>query len=200
MHEVMLGERLAKMFPAGDPPENLLFMGENALRDWRRLGLRAKFEFIQKWIAEKRIDVLMIDAANDFFRGSENPSDERSVGQFFDELRNLQVGARMIVRHDRKRNPELDSGGCSSERIRGSAEWKEDPEAIMAVERKDRRTHEVSLEVGKLRYGMKPEPFALWFDVKTFRLTPLPPVVEILSDCGAHSRQSIVDECQERFG
>jgi AAA domain len=200
MHQVMMGERLARMFPAADPPENLQFMGESALRDWRRLGLRPKFEFIQTWIREKCIDVLMIDTANDFFRGSENPSDERCVGQFFDELRNLQVGARMIVRHDRKRNPELDGQGCSSERIRGSAEWKEDPEAIIAVERKDRRTHEVSLEVGKLRYGMKPEPFSLWFDAKTFRLTPLSPVVEILSDYGAHSRQSIVAECQERFG
>src|SRR5580692_7779546 len=29
IHEVMLGERLAKMFPKGNPPENLCIMGES---------------------------------------------------------------------------------------------------------------------------------------------------------------------------
>jgi len=173
IHEVMLGERLSKMFPAGNPPEGLLFMRESALRDWRRLGLRMKFESIQEWIGENRIEALMIDTANDFFRGPDNPSDERNVGQFFDELRNLNVGARIIVRHDRKKSLEAGVEMSSNESIRGSAEWKEDPEAIIALERQDRRTHEVSLEVGKLRYGRKPESFALWFDARTFRLTPL---------------------------
>ena len=164
IHEVMLGERLAKMFPKGDAPKNLLFMPESTLHDWRRLVLPEKFEAIQKWIGENDLDVLMIDTANDFFRGSQNPSDERNVGQFFDELRNLKVGARIIVRHDRKKSLEPDRGMSSNESIRGSAEWKEDPEAIIALERKDRRTHEVLMEVGKLRYGIKPDPFALWFE------------------------------------
>jgi hypothetical protein len=115
-------------------------------------------------------------------------------------LRNLKVGARIIVRHDRKKSLEPDRGMSSNESIRGSAEWKEDPEAIIALERKDRRTHEVSLEVGKLRYGIKPDLFALWFDAKTFRLTPLPPVIEVLSAGDRQNRESIVAKCQERFG
>jgi hypothetical protein len=200
IHEVMLGERLAKMFPNGNAPKNLLFMPESTVHDWRRLGLRPKFESIQKWIGQNDIEILMIDTANDFFRGSDNPSDERNVGQFFDELRNLKVGARIIVRHDRKKSLEPDRGMSSNESIRGSAEWKEDPEAIIALERKDRRTHEVSLEVGKLRYGMKPEPLSLWFDLKTFKLTALPPVIEILSSLGREDRESIVGQCKERFG
>jgi hypothetical protein len=198
MHEVMLGERLAKMFPGGDPPENLLFMAEDALRGWRRLVLRSKFESIQGWVNENRIEILMIDTANDFFRGADNPSDERNVGEFFDELRSLKVDARMIVRHDRKKN-EADGHAHSNERIRGSAEWKEDPEAIIALQRPDRRTHAASLEIGKLRYGAKPEPFTIWFDKKTFRLTPLPPVIEILSMQDRVTRESIVSQCEERF-
>lgn len=200
IHEVMLGERLAKMFPKGDPPKNLLFMPENTMREWRRLTLPQKFEAIQKWIDQNYIDVLMIDTANDFFRGSQNPSDERNVGQFFDELRNLTVGARIIVRHDRKKSLEGNGDMSSNENIRGSAEWKEDPEVILALERKDRRIHEVSLEVGKLRYGSKPEPFHLWFDAGTFRLTGLPPVIEILSSGDKQSRESVVSQCAKRFG
>jgi RecA-family ATPase len=200
IHEVMLGERLSKMFPKGDAPKNLLFMPESTMREWRRLILLHKFESIQKWIAQNDIDVLMIDTANDFFRGAQNPSDERNVGQFFDELRNLNVGARIIVRHDRKQSLEPHREMSSNENIRGSGEWKEDPEAIIALRRKDRRTHEVSLEVGKLRYGAKPDAVSLWFDLKTFRLTALPPVIEILSAGEREKRETIVARCIERFG
>lgn len=200
IHEVMLGERLAKMFPVGNPPEKLLVMREEALRGWRRLGLRSKFESIQKWVGENRIEVLMIDTANDFFRGADNPSDERNVGEFFDELRSLRVDARMILRHDRKKSVEADGQTHSNERIRGSAEWKEDPEAIISLQRTDRRTHAASLEVGKLRYGAKPDPFTIWFDLKTFRLTPLPPVIEVLSVRGQETRETIISACKERFG
>lgn len=200
IHEVMLGERLGKMFPAGDPPEKLLVMREEALRGWRRLGLRSKFESVQKWVTENRIEVLMIDTANDFFRGPDNPSDERNVGEFFDELRNMRVDSRIIVRHDRKRSVEADGQMHSNERIRGSAEWKEDPETIVGLQRTDRRTHAALLEVGKLRYGAKPDPFKIWFDLKTFRLTPLPPVIEVLSVRGQETRETITSQCERRFG
>ncbi len=199
MHEAMMGERLAKMFPRGNPPGNLFFMGESALRDWRRATLADKFQFIQKWVDERGIEVLIIDTANDFFRGADNPSEERAVGRFFDELRSLNNGARIIVRHDRKRNTEQDDGFSSNERIRGSAEWKEDPEAILSLERTDRRTHEVELEVGKLRYGRKTEPLSLWFDAGAFRLTALPPVIAVLSQ-GEALREEIVAQAEQRFG
>jgi hypothetical protein len=199
IHEVMLGERLQKMFPKGNAPKGMCFMRESALRDWRRRGLRRKFESIQKWIEEEGIEVLLIDTANDFFRGADNPSAETDVGTFFDELRSLKVGARGIVRHDRKKKAELDDLVNSNERIRGSAEWKEDPEVIVSLERVDRRTHQVDFEVGKQRYGRKPQPFSLWFDVETFRLTPLPPVIAVLWEKES-TRGRIIAACAERFG
>jgi hypothetical protein len=199
IHEVMLGERLLKMFPDGNSSSNLQFMGESALRGWRRLALREKFVSIQKWIEEKQIDVLMIDTANDFFRGTDNPSDERAVGGFFDELRSLRVGARAIVRHDRKQQAEMYDQANTNERIRGSSEWKEDPETILSLARVDRRTNEVGFEVGKLRYGRKPQPLKLWFDARTFRLTPLPPVIQVLYEADS-SRGKLIAACEERFG
>jgi len=198
MHEVMMGDRLSRVFPKGGP-SNLLFLRESALRDWRRLGMREKCNFVQEWVKDCKIEVLIIDTVNDFFRGDDNPSEERHVGGFFDELRSLNNGCRIIVRHDRKRKPDQDDGLNSNERIRGSAEFKEDPEAIISLERNDRRTHEVTLEVGKLRYGSKPEPMSLWFDARQFRLTPLPPVIAVLYD-GDHTRNELIKHCGHRFG
>lgn len=200
IHEVMLGERLGKMFPGGNPPENICFLAEEALRQWRKENMNGKFRFVQNWINEQGIEVLMLDIASDFFRGNDNPSEERSVGTFFDQLRNLKVKARVIVRHDRKRPQQQIEGTDSNpnEQIRGSGEWKEDPEVILYLDRLDRRTNKVTFEVGKLRYGQKPDPWMLWFDAGTFRLTALPPVVAVLGS-DTRSRQEIISACEERF-
>ena len=197
MHPASMGERLNRMFPDGNAPEHVYFMSEDLLRKWRREDLAGKFRVIEDWVRQEDIQVLMIDTANDFFRGFDSPSEERSVGAFFDKLRGLDLEGRLIVRHDRKRK-EVDDSSHSNELIRGSAEWKEDPEAIIYLKRIDKRTHEVRMEVGKLRYGVKPEPINLSFDAATFRLEPLPPIIAVLED-GPKTRQQLVSE-SERFG
>jgi hypothetical protein len=197
MHPAMLGERLATMFPGGNAPEKLCFFGEDLLKQWRGQGLDGKFEIISRWVAEHQIEVLVIDTANDFFRGTENPSDERCVGAFFDKLRNLHLRANVLVRHDRKKK-DFDAEYHSNELIRGSAEWKEDPEAILHIRRNDKRTHQVTLDVGKLRYGAKPEPLDAWFDLSSMRLTALPPLVAVL-EAGQRTRQEVIAECEQRF-
>lgn len=168
MHPAQLGDRLRVMFPKGDPPHDLCFLPEDRLRSWRRKDLTGKVVIIEDWIRAVGISVLMVDTANDFFRGDDNPSEEATVGAFFDSMRNLRLDARILVRHDRKRR-DGDSTLHSNERIRGSSEWKEDPEVIASLERIDKRTHEVEFEIGKLRYGRKPEPMRLWFDAGSFR-------------------------------
>lgn len=195
LHEARLGERLAHMFPGGDAPENLRFFADAALRDWKRQGLREKIESVQQWVNEDRIQVLMIDTANDFFRRTDNPSYEGCVGEFFDELRALNITGRLIVRHDRKSSATANP----NDRIRGASEWKEDPECILSLMRQDRRTNEVILDVGKLRYAQKPEPIALWFDAETFRLTALPPVVDVLLRSGRLLRKEVIEACEKRF-
>jgi hypothetical protein len=197
MHPAGMGERLTKMFPDDQAPEHIYFMGETLLKQWRREDMKGKFRIIEDWTCDEDIQALMIDTANDFFRGQDNASEERDVGEFFDLLRGLHLEGRILVRHDRKRR-EIDDSSHSNERIRGSAEWKEDPETILYLKRIDKRTNEVQMEVGKLRYGMKPEPSKLWFDAGCFRLTPLPPVIAVL-ESGLKTRQEIVSEC-ERFG
>jgi hypothetical protein len=198
MHPASLGERLKVMFPKRNAPDDLCFFPEDALKGWRRQDLAGKFQVIEKWVDESGVAVLMIDTANDFFRGDANPSEEATVGEFFDRMRNLPLASRILVRHDRKRSTG-DDLLHSNERIRGSSEWKEDPEAIISLARIDRRTHEVDFEVGKLRYGRKPDSMRLWFDAGRFRLIPLPPVISVLEE-GPKSRQDIVGECGRRFG
>jgi hypothetical protein len=200
MHPAGLGERLAKIFADVAVPGEMLFFDPNLLDAWRGMSLKGKFEALGNWVETARIQVLMVDTANDFFRGSDNPSDERVVGEFFDGMRNLpeSLVARILVRHDRKKK-EHDGGAHSNELIRGSARWKEDPEAIVYLKRVHKRTHEVYLEVGKLRYGAKPEPLQLWFDADRFRLVPLPPVIAAL-ESGVGTREEIVTYCSRCFG
>jgi hypothetical protein len=200
IHEGLLGKRLRPMFPKNAPPENLRFLGEDGMKSLRRTrSMEAKLRFVQDWANQEGLEVIVIDVANDFFRGDDNPSDEKHVGSFFDGLRNIPLKARILVRHDRKKKAEDFDIGNSNELIRGSAEWKEDPELIFYVKREDRRTNELYFEVGKFRYGLKPAPCTLWFDAATFRLTPLPPVIAILVD-GPQLRESIVEGCRSRFG
>lgn len=198
MHEAQMGERLGKMFPDGKAPQNLRFLGAEALRQWRRQKMDGKFKIIEKWVQHEGIEVLMVDTANDFFREKQNPSEETVVGGFFDQIRNLPVSASILVRHDHKKRKD-DSGAHSNELIRGSAEFKEDPEVILYLKRTDRRTHEVELEVGKLRYGNKPKDLTLWFDAGSFRLTALPHVFAVL-ESGPMRRQEVLAECKARFG
>lgn len=87
----------------------------------------------------------------------------------------------------------------TNELIRGSAEWKEDPELILYVKRPNKRTQELLFEVGKSRWGVKPEPMKLMFDAGTFRLTPYNPVIALLME-GEKSRQQLLIEGATRFG
>jgi hypothetical protein len=132
------------------------------------------------------------------FLALDNPSDERVVASFFEQLRDMRLSCG-IVRHDHKPRIDDEGDGNSNNRIRGSGEWKEDPEVVFWLSRRDRRIYQADFEVGKLRYGSKPEPMTLWFDAGIFRLTVLPPVIAVLEG-GAQTRAEILEECQERFG
>jgi len=200
IHEVMLGQRLKSMFPRNPPPAGLRFLGEEGMKELRRQGSMAlKLAYVRRWVEQEGIDVVVFDTANDFFRGDDNPSAEADVGAFFDLLRNMPVKARILVRHDRKKKEQDGDEGNTNELIRGSAEWKEDPELILYVKRADRRTNKIDFQVGKFRYGAKPDPMELWFDAGTFRLTALPPVIAVLEP-GPRSRQQIIALAGQRFG
>lgn len=198
MNAASLGVRLQKMFPYGNPPQQMFFLDMKVVDQWRREKMGTKFQILDDWVSQRGIEVLIMDTVNDFFRGNKNPSDERAVGQFFDYMRMVPAKARILVRHDRKRK-EHDGGTDSNQLIRGSSRFKEDPETILHLQRKDRRTHEVRMEAGKVRYAAKPEPLDLWFDAGHFRRTPLPPVIAVLEG-GIRTREKLGAECQERFG
>lgn len=199
MNAASLGVRLQKMFSSGDTPKQMLFLDKEMVDRWRRNKMDGKFEILDDWVHHSAIEVLIMDTVNDFFRGKdENPSDERAVGYFFDRMRDIPARARILVRHDRKKK-ENDGVTDSNQLIRGSSRFKEDPETILSLARKDRRTHQVRMEAGKVRYAAKPEPQDLWFDAGSFRLTPLPPLIAVL-ERGIKTREELLAECQSRFG
>jgi len=188
------------MFPDGAPPGHLVVWDETALKKFRSTrGISNKLKLVTEWASQEALDVLIIDTANDFFRGKDSPNEETAAGGFFDGLRNMGLRVIFIVRHDRKDKGDNYVADSSNENIRGSAEWKEDPETIFHLHRRDKRMGEVNFEVGKMRYGTKPEPLTLWFDADTFRLTPVPPPLVILAAVDQMSREELLGECKRRF-
>ena len=190
LHDSQLGERLARMSQNRNPPNNLRILG--AMKEFRAArSMDTRLNLVRNWAQQEGIEVLFLDIASDFFRGQHsNPTDERSVAPFFEQLRDMQLTCA-VVRHDHKPRMEDTGDGNSNNRVRGSGEWKEDPEVVLWLAREDMRTNEVALEVGKLRYGSKPEPMKPWFDAGPFRLTLLPPVVAVLEQ-GPCTRRDLV--------
>lgn len=199
LHESQLGERLDRMFGKSEPAQDLYIFGD--MESFRKApNMDKRLNLVCEWVQEQSLEVLFLDIANDFFRGaSDNPKDEGAVAVFFERLRAMGVTCG-VVRHDHKPRMEDFQTSNSNNRIRGSGEWKEDPEVVLWLERQDRRTNQVNLEVGKLRYGRKPEPMKPWFDVDSFRLTLLPPVVAVLASEGRRTRRQLLEACQRRFG
>jgi hypothetical protein len=87
MHPAQIGERLARMFPTGQAPEEMRFLPEPGLKQWRREKMDGKFKLIDTWVTNEGIDILMIDTANDFFRGTDDPNKESTVGGVFGDCK-----------------------------------------------------------------------------------------------------------------
>lgn len=197
--EAFLGLRLRHMNFPHTP--NLIIPSSNAIKDFRRAkNIKRKVQWVKELVDQSQLDFLMVDVANDFFRAPQKANNEEDVAELFDELRSLQLKGVMLVRHDKKF--QLSTAGysepSSNEKIRGSGEWKEDPEVTLYIHRKDKRTNQATLEVGKNRYGKKPPILDLWFDAGTFRLTPLNPVLVLLEN-GPLTREQLLQQGEERF-
>ena len=190
------GQRLVQMFPDGSPQDFVVF---DALEQFRKRNTTdERVHLVLTWAREQGLEVLLIDVASDLIRGrNSNPNDEIQVGRLFEQLRDMGLPMIGLIRHDRKRDVN-DIHLHANEQIRGSGEWKEDPEVLLALTRPDRRTHEVHLSVGKNRYGSKPPDLTLWFDASCFRLTPLPPIIAILEP-GPLPRPAVLEQCRLRF-
>lgn len=195
--EAFLGLRFRQMgtFPPLTVPT------AHSMKDFRRAKtIQHKLKWVQELVDQSQLDFLIVDVVNDFFRGENNPSREQDVGQLFDGLRSMGLKGVLLVRHDKKfqYNKAGFEPPSSNEHIRGSGEWKEDPETILWIHRLDKRMHEAELEVGKMRYGRKPDPLTLWFDAGTFRLTPLDPILALL-ETGPQTREQLLLMGKERF-
>lgn len=164
----------------------------------RALGIENKFSLLSEWLTFNKSEVLIVDTANPFFRGVDNPNDDRGVGKFFDLLSQMPVVTRVFARHNRKPG-EKDALGDAAARIRGSGQWNEVPDALLELSRKDKRTNQATLSVSKYRGGQKPDDLEVWFDRGQCRLTVGCPEVAILQ-AGPKTRLEVVTELDSRFG
>ena len=197
MDDLEVGKRLWSMYPENDWPPNLEVSDGALLQEFRRrTTLADKLECVDRWLKETGVQVLIWDTVNSML-ATGDPNSEQSVSRFFDAIDRLPTKSTLIVRHDVK--PSRDAAQRSSNQlVRGSNRLVEDASLVIHLRRLDKAANKVSMEVGKLRNGPKPDPVELWFDAGTFRLTPLPPIVALL-EYGSLSRQDLIAEAQRRF-
>ncbi len=198
MDDLEVGKRLSRMYPRKDFPDKLIVSdGELIQEIRRRTSLETKMECVNQWIRINRIEILLWDTINSILAATD-PNSETGVSRFFDRLALLPLKGTLLVRHDVK--PSKDSAYRSSNQlVRGSNRLVEDASLVIHLQRQDKAQHKVRWEVGKLRNAPKPEPLELWFDVGTFRLTPLHPVAALL-ESGPRTRGELIEEANARFG
>lgn len=198
MDDLETGNRLRRMYPGNGYPDGLIVSEESVIREFRsKPTLEGKFECVDRWMKHYRVEVLVWDTINSIL-ATGDPNSEVATSRFYDLLALLQHRGVLLVRHDSK--PSKDSEyRHSNQRVRGSNRLVEDASLVIHLHRMDKAQNKVSLTIGKLRNGRKPEPWELWFDVETFRLTPLPPVAALLESAPC-TRQRLIQQGEERFG
>jgi AAA domain len=202
-----MGKRLLKMFDGTgkDIPELVQFASEAHMQQFKRaLGISAKFDLLKQWVTDAEPDVVIIDTVNVLFRGRESGSEETAAGEFFDRLAELPAAAKIFVRHNRKHyagrdDKQSQEPADDSQEIKGSGQFSEVPDLLMQLTRKDKRTHEASLSLTKYRHGDKPPAFPLWFNSGDFRMTSLPPVIDLLKCGPARSREQLLEMLEAWF-
>lgn len=198
-----MGKRLLKMFEHTAVPELVQFASEAHLFQFKRAsGISAKFDLLKQWVSDAEPDVVIIDTVNVLFRGKESGSEETAAGEFFDRLAELPAAAKIFVRHNRKHyEGQADSGpDDDSQKIKGSGQFSEVPDLLMQLTRKDKRTHEALLSLTKYRGGDKPSAIPLWFNAGNFRMTALPPIIDILKSGPPRSREQLLEMLKVYFG
>ena len=198
MDDLETGRRLGIMYPNGDFPETLVVSDQELLREFRkRPRMIEKFECLDGWIRSQQLEILVWDTINSTLAAGGDPNSERTGSAFFDMVAGLPLKGLLVVRHDIKPSKDTSHRG-SNQLVRGSNRLVEEASLVIHLRRQNKASHNVRLEVGKLRNAPKPEPMELWFDAGTFRLSAIPPVPALL-ESGPLARQELLDQAEARF-
>jgi hypothetical protein len=198
MAENQVGDRLKIMYPDGRIPTNLIVSNELISTAIRKcFNANEKMEVIHNWMLAEHIDVLVWDTINSVLSSYGNPNSEEAAADFYNRLQLLPHKGALVVRHNSKPSRDTESRQ-KNQQIRGSNLHAEIASTVIGLERSDKRSNKVFLEIGKLRHDTVPEPLECWFDCGTMRLTPLPPPIALL-ERGPMTRETLNHELFARF-
>jgi hypothetical protein len=187
------GHRLAKFFVNTMPEIKVM---PETLRE-HMLGLKTPKErigLIGDWATSEDLQFLSIDSSSKLFPAGYSPNEQDCASDVFNQLQRLPT--TWILSHDRKPWKEVQVG---NDEIVGSGRFKQDPDIVHQMVRRDARAPSVEFHWGKMRAGEKPEPLSLFFDRIDYRLYPFHPYLHLLEQ-KAMSGISIITEAEARFG
>lgn len=193
MKQRQFGHRLVKFFEHSMPEIKLLpeLLREEILTTKTpkdRIGLLAS------WAECEGLEFISIDSSSKLFPAGFSPNEQDCASDVFNQLQRLPT--TWVLAHDRKPFQGLQVG---NDEIVGSGRFKQDPDIVHQMIRKDARAPVVEFHWGKMRAGEKPDPLPLFFDRIDYRLYPFHPYLHLLEH-KAMLGTSLVTEAEARFG
>lgn len=193
MKQRQFGQRLIKFFHHEMPEIKVLpEIYREHLLEQKTPG--ARVEVLAKWAESEKIAFISIDSAAKLFPAGYSPNEQDRASDVFNQLQRLPT--TWILAHDRK---PLEGVKVGNDEIVGSGRFKQDPDIVHQMIRRDHRAPIVEFHWGKMRAGIKPEPIPLFFDAVDYRLYPYHPYLHLLQQ-KAMLGTSLVEEAEARFG
>ena len=193
MKQRQFGHRLVKFFPHSMPEIKVL------PEMFRESILSAKtpkdrVEILGDWAEAEQLQFISIDSSSKLFPAGYSPNEQDCASDVFNQLQRLPT--TWILAHDRKPFKGLQIG---NDEIVGSGRFKQDPDIVHQMVRKDARAPVAEFYWGKMRAGIKPEPVKLFFDAVDYRMYPFHPYLHLLEQ-KAMLGTDLVAEAEARYG
>jgi hypothetical protein len=193
MKQSQFGHRLVSFFQHSMPeirvlPESLRGQILSAQTPRDRVGILAD------WAESEGLQFLSVDSVSKLFPAGYSPNEQDKASDVFNQIQRLPTS--WILAHDRKPFKGLQVG---NDEIVGSGRFKQDPDIVHQMVRKDARAPVAEFHWGKMRAGEKPEPLSLYFDRVDYRLYPFHPYLHLLEQ-KAMLGTDLVAEAEARYG
>jgi hypothetical protein len=174
MKQRQFGHRLVKFFEHSMPEIKVLpeILREHLLQTKTP---KERIEVLGNWATSEDLQFISIDSSSKLFPAGYSPNEQDCASDVFNQIQRLPTS--WILSHDRKPFQGLQIG---NDEIVGSGRFKQDPDIVHQMVRKDARAPVVEFHWGKMRAGIKPEPLSLFFDRVDYRLYPFHPYLHLL--------------------
>lgn len=197
MTERVFNDKASKFLRAckgGRVPEILTLHEKKRREILRGKTAYERIKILADWAEYNKLDFLAVDSAAKLFPPGADPNSQSTASDVFSHLQSVGC-AVWIIAHDRKYIAGQEKARGNQE-IAGSGRFAQDPDLILEMYRRDKRSPEAMISWGKMRVDFKPDDLPVFFDAVGQRLVPIHPLLHLLPA----TREELLKEAKHRFG